>query len=97
MDAFDSIPFAYLRYKKRPIKFAALKLFMILVNIVMNIFFLIICPKIYASSPELIDWFYNPNYGVGYVFVANLISTTAVTLALILWLWKKNLNLTFRS
>jgi hypothetical protein len=49
----------------------------------MNIFFLIICPKIYASSPELIDWFYNPNYGVGYVFVANLISTTAVTLALI--------------
>jgi O-antigen/teichoic acid export membrane protein len=83
MDAFDSIPFAYLRYKKRPIKFAALKLLMIFVNIVMNIFFLVICPMIYESSPEAISWFYNPNYGVGYVFVANLISTTVVTLALI--------------
>lgn len=83
MDAFDSIPFAYLRYKKRPIKFAALKLLMIFVNIVMNIFFLVICPMIYESSPESIGWFYNPNYGVGYVFVANLISTSVVTLALI--------------
>lgn len=83
MDAFDSIPFAYLRYKKRPIKFAALKLLMILVNIVMNIFFLVICPKIHLSNPESIAWFYDPDYGVGYVFIANLISTTAVTLALL--------------
>ena len=30
MDAFDSIPFAYLRYLKRPVAFASLKLFMIL-------------------------------------------------------------------
>lgn len=83
MDAFGSIPFAYLRYKKRPIKFAILKLLMIFVNIIMNIFFLVICPEIYESSPEYIDWFYNPNYGVGYVFVSNLISTSVVTLALI--------------
>ena len=81
MDAFGSIPFAYLRYKKRPIKFAVLKLLMIFVNIIMNIFFLVICPAIYESSPETIDWFYNPNYGVGYVFVANLISTSVVTMA----------------
>ncbi|MBQ6766326.1 MAG: oligosaccharide flippase family protein, partial [Paludibacteraceae bacterium] len=31
MDAFDSIPFAYLRYQKRPVTFASLKLFMIFV------------------------------------------------------------------
>lgn len=30
MDAFQAIPFAYLRYKKRPVKFAALKLLFIL-------------------------------------------------------------------
>lgn len=83
MDAFDSIPFAYLRYLKRPVAFASLKLFMIFVNIVMNIFFLLGCPAIMKWNPALVDWFYNPDYGVGYVFVANFISTTCVTLALL--------------
>lgn len=83
MDAFDSIPFAYLRYQKRPLAFALLKLFMIFVNIIMNLFFLLGCPAIMRWNPSLIDWFYNPDYGVGYVFVANLISTTSVTLALL--------------
>lgn len=82
MDAFDSIPFSYLRYKNKPIVFASLKLLMIFVNIIFNIFFLVICPKLAISHPELIDWFYIPNYGVGYIFVANLISTTVVTVAL---------------
>ncbi|MBP7151782.1 MAG: oligosaccharide flippase family protein [Paludibacteraceae bacterium] len=83
MDAFDAIPFAYLRYKNRPIKFAALKLFMIFTNIFFNIFFLVICPWLQKKAPELISWFYNPHYGVGYIFVANLISTAAVTVALL--------------
>lgn len=83
MDAFGSIPFAYLRYQNRPIKFAALKLFMIFTNIIFNLFFLVVCPWIAAKNPHLIDWFYNPGYGVGYVFVSNLISTTLVTLALL--------------
>lgn len=83
MDAFDSIPFAYLRYLKRPVAFASLKLFMIFVNIIMNLFFLLGCPAIMKWNPSLVDWFYDPNYGVGYVFVANFISTTCVTLALL--------------
>ena len=37
MDAFQAIPFAYLRYKKRPVKFAALKLLFIFASIVLNI------------------------------------------------------------
>lgn len=37
MDAIQSIPFAYLRYKKRPIKFAALKLLFIFLNIALNL------------------------------------------------------------
>lgn len=83
MDAFDAIPFAYLRYLKKPLKFAALKLLMIFVNIIMNLFFLVGCPAIMDWKPELILWFYDASYGVGYVFVANLISTTCVTLALL--------------
>ncbi len=83
MDAFGAIPFAYLRYQRRPYKFAALKLLMIFTNIIFNVFFLVICPKIHNSSPELISWFYNPDYGVGYVIVANVIQTIVVTLALL--------------
>ena len=37
MDAFQAIPFAYLRYKKRPVKFAALKLLFIFASIALNI------------------------------------------------------------
>ena len=81
MDAFDSIPFSYLRYKNRPLTFAALKLFMIFVNIACNLFFLVGCPMIMDWKPELIEWFYNPSYGVGYIFVSNVISTVSVTLA----------------
>lgn len=83
MDAFGSIPFAWLRFRNRPIKFAALKLLMIITNILFNIFFLVICPWIYEKHPDSIEWFYRPDYGVGYVFVANVIQTIVVTLALL--------------
>jgi O-antigen/teichoic acid export membrane protein len=83
MDAFGSIPFAWLRFNNRPIKFAALKLLMIITNIFFNIFFLVICPWINIKAPALIDWFYKPDYGVGYVLVANVIQTVVVTIALI--------------
>ncbi len=83
MDAFGSIPFAYLRYKSRPIKFAFLKLMMIFTNIIFNIFFLVVCPWLMEKAPGTINWFYNPHYGVGYVFVANVIQTVVVTLALV--------------
>ncbi|HEY5589749.1 MAG TPA: polysaccharide biosynthesis C-terminal domain-containing protein, partial [Paludibacter sp.] len=69
--------------KNRPIKFAALKLIMIFTNIIFNLFFLLVCPWLVIKAPTLVEWFYNPNYGVGYVFVANLMSTAIVTLALI--------------
>ena len=36
MDAFQAIPFAYLRYKKRPVKFAALKLLFIFASIALK-------------------------------------------------------------
>lgn len=83
LDAFGAIPFAYIRYTNKSVRFAMLKLIMILANIFFNIFFLVICPKLQASAPGLIDWFYDADYGVGYVFVSNLFSTLLVTLLLI--------------
>jgi len=83
IDAICCIPFAYLRYQKRPRRFAGLKLFSIFLNIIMNIFFLVVCPWLNQITPESIGWFYSEGYGVGYIFVANVI-TSVVTLFLLL-------------
>ena len=42
MDAIQAIPFAYLRYKKRPIKFAGLKLLFIFISISLNIIYFVV-------------------------------------------------------
>lgn len=83
VDAFCCIPFAYLRYAGQAYRFAGIKLLSIFLNIFLNIFFLVICPWLYTRMPETIGWFYRPDYGVGYVFVANVITTGVTFLCLL--------------
>ncbi len=83
VDAFCCIPFAYLRYAGQAYRFAGIKLLGIFLNIFLNIFFLVICPRLYTRMPETIGWFYRPDYGVGYVFVANVITTGITFLCLL--------------
>ncbi len=75
MDAFLAIPFAHLRYLKRPIVFAARKMLFIFCSIGFNLFFLLACPWLMKHAPHTIDWFYDPSYLVGYIFIANLLAT----------------------
>ena len=82
LDAFSALPFAYLRYKRRPVRFASIKLLSIFLNIALNLFLILFCPYLYRTAPELVDWFYTPSYGIGYIFVANLISSAVVVVAL---------------
>ena len=82
LDVFASLPFAYLRYRQRPLRFAGLKLLNIGLTIALNCFFLLACPAIYERHPEWIGWFYNPTYGVGYILVSNVIASAAILLAL---------------
>lgn len=83
IDAFCCIPFAFLRYQNKSFKFAILKLLNILVTITLNLFFLLGCPYLMEHAPASVEWFYNPNYGVGYVFVANLIASLFCMLTLL--------------
>ena len=73
LDSFQCIPFAYLRYKKRPVKFAAIKLLSIIGGIGLNLFFLLVCPWLNVHCPATVSWFYDPDYLVGYIFISNLI------------------------
>lgn len=79
IDAFQCIPFAYLRYKKRPIKFAALKLLFIALNIALNLLYFVVLPDLYKSYPEVIQHVYSPETGVGYAFYINLVCTASIT------------------
>lgn len=78
LDAYTSIPFAYLRYKKRPMRFAMLKFLNIGLNIGLNMFFILLCPYLWQHHPSTISWFYDPEFGIGYIFLANLISSIAI-------------------
>ena len=80
IDAFQCIPFAYLRQSKRPMKFAALKMLFIVLNILLNIIYFIVMPALYQTYPDIIDMVYNPEVGAGYAFYINLACTATITL-----------------
>ena len=86
VDAFACIPFVYLRYLQKAKKFACLKMLNIIINIALNLFVFVVCPKINAVHPELIAWFYDSDYMAGYVFAINLI-TSLVTLLMLFKEW----------
>lgn len=83
IDAITAIPFARLRAQNKALKFASIRLANIFVNIALNIFFLVLCPMWQSSYAELIKYFYNPNMGVGYIFIANLIASVVTLILLI--------------
>ena len=53
------------------------------VNIGLNLFFILICPWLWAQAPGWISWFYDPDFGIGYIFLANLVSSAVNMLLLI--------------
>lgn len=75
IDAFLAIPFSYLRYKKRPMRFALIRLVNIGLNIGLNLFFILACPWLMKVAPATVSWFYDPTFGIGYIFLSNLIAS----------------------
>ena len=82
IDAFTAIPFCALRYRHHPMRFATLKLINIGLNIGLNLFFILGCPWLMTVAPATVAWFYDPAYGVGYIFLANFISSAVTLLTL---------------
>ena len=82
-DALSTLGFAKLRFDGRPIKFATIKIAGILVNIGLVVFFLSVCPQIQRDDPNsFIGTFYDKDYGVGYVIIANLVQAIVTFLFL---------------
>ena len=79
IDAFQCIPFAYLRYKKRAVKFAVLKLLFIVMNILLNLVYFVVLPSLYKSYPDIVGNIYSTTVGPGYAFYINLFCTASIT------------------
>ncbi|MDO5446170.1 MAG: oligosaccharide flippase family protein, partial [Prevotellaceae bacterium] len=71
-DAIQAIAFAYLRYQHKPYKFAALKLFFIVMSVSLNVMAYLFIPR---ENP---DW----EITVKWAFLINLICTSTVSLLL---------------
>ena len=93
-DAIQSIPFAYLRFLKRPIRFATLKITFIALNIALNLLYFLGLPALYSLWPDAVSLVYDPHISdadkAGYAFYINLVCTSIITL--LFWPEWKHVN-----
>lgn len=87
LDALVVLPFVWLRANEKPMKYAVIKIFNVVINLVFNLFFLLMLPKL-AETGKYWDSIWFPENKVAYVFIANLIAS-AVTLVVLLPLYVK--------
>jgi O-antigen/teichoic acid export membrane protein len=85
LDAFQAIFFSLLRFQKRPIKFAALKMLFIFINIALNLIWFALLPTLYDKYTEpgtvydIVHKLYSPDDIQGYAFSINLFCTSIIT------------------
>ena len=75
LDAITAIPFARLRRENRPLRFSIIKLINVTVTIILVLFFLKLAPNAVSKGAHIPGWLYNADFGVGYVFIANMIAS----------------------
>lgn len=104
-DAVVVIPFAWLRARERPIRYAVIKVVNVAVTIGLNIFFLIYL-KDWSTQYDFLASLYIPHYEIEYVFIANLVASLLTLLMMISFyfkvrfvfnkiLWKKMMRYAF--
>jgi len=82
-DALTAIPFAQLRLENRPIRYAIIRIVNIVTNVFSNVFFLVICPKLYSNGWHWLPDVLGSKSLTGYIYLSNVISA-GVTLLLFL-------------
>ena len=101
LDALAIVPFSKIRAESRPKKYAVIKISNVLINLLLNVFFLAFLPKWAANTNNVfVQTIYHDDFQIGYIFVSNLIASL-LTLVFVLpdylkikWqfdfdLWKK--------
>lgn len=73
LDALTFLPFALLRQQNKPLKFALVKNINIFSNILLNLYFLMLCPYLQNKGIEMP--LFDGQVGIKYVFISNLIAS----------------------
>lgn len=87
LDALVIIPFVWLRANEKPMRFAIIKIFNVIINIGLNLFFLLALKDL-ADNGDFFETIYKPNFEISYIFIANLVAS-AVTLLVLLPFYTK--------
>lgn len=107
LDALAIIPYSKLRATKRPMVYAIIKIANVGINMLLNLFFLLLLPMLAKANTEgFFSTIYFENFQVGYIFVANLIASLVTFIILspdylkINWkfdftLWKRMISYAF--
>ena len=83
LDALVIVPFSKLRAHQKPMRYAAIKIGNVIVNLTLSVFFLLVLPKIAAANPDgIMSIIYFDNFQIGYIFVANIIASLLTFLVL---------------
>ena len=87
LDALVIVPFAWLRANEKPMRYALVKILNVAINFGLNVFFLILLPRLVADNPDSsFNAFYRPNFEISYIFISNLIAS-GITFLLMLRLY----------
>ena len=81
LDILVAIPFAALRLEERPLRFAALRISGITINVIAVLGFLELMPILADGGNAFVQSWYNPEHSLLYVFIANLLGSLFVFLA----------------
>lgn len=82
-DTLYTLPMSKLRLEERPRKYAFINLFSVVLNIMLVLFFFFIAkPAFEKNAGSFLGSFFNPEIGIGYFILSNLIAS-ALTLILL--------------
>lgn len=96
LDALVIIPFALLRANEKPLKYAVLKTVNVAINLGLNIFFLLLLPKLVSDNSESIfSTIYKEGNEINYIFISNVIASAVTLLILLPTYIKRNYSLDF--
>jgi O-antigen/teichoic acid export membrane protein len=96
VDAITALPFARLRLENKALQFAGIKMANIGLNVLGNVFIFLFCHQVYLGHflpalKPLVATFYFPEWGLGYVFLINLLAN----LLLLPMLWRQFVSFRF--
>lgn len=84
-DAITAIPLALLRAQNKAKRFVGVRIGFILINIALNLFFIILCPILYKNQflMPFVNLVYDGEISVKYIFISNLIASAIQVFMLI--------------